>query len=131
VSGNENEPALDPVVQVALRNISDWTFEKRGRWYEYYKQPPMTLVDSSSRSYAIHTFKGLKHHGYAFDPQAVLHWCQDHGWPPDEAVLLSDYAAGVAAGIRYHTGPSPFGLLDIDELRRQASDGHKQRPGHA
>ena len=119
---DEPEPALHPIVQEALRKLWDWTFKKRGRWYEYYKQPPMTLLDPSSRSYAIHTFKGLKHHGYAFDPQAVLRWCQDNGWPPDEAVLLSDYAAGVTAGIRYHTHPSPFGLLDLDELRRRASD---------
>jgi len=122
----EDQPtlALDPIVQEALQDLWDWTFNAHGPWY--HRLPARkTLLDSSSRAYAIHTFKGLKHHGISFDPQAVLHWAQNHGWPPEEAVLLSDYAAGVAAGVRYHAG-SPFGLLELDDLRRRV---HEKRGG--
>jgi hypothetical protein len=62
-------------------------------------KPQRTLNDPNARAAAIHTFKHLKHHGYAFEPDLAHSWAIVHRWKPNDAQQLSEYAAGVSAAI--------------------------------
>lgn len=102
--GEPPTTALDPVVEEALVNLTTWVFRRRRIGVT---RAPRTLVDDSARSAAIHTFMHLRHHGYVVEPFEVRRWANANGWPSGQAQLLSDYAAGVYSGLRYHTTPDP------------------------
>jgi hypothetical protein len=83
-------------------------------------KPQRTLNDPNARAAAIHTFKHLKHHGYAFEPDLAHSWAIVHRWKPNDAQQLSEYAAGVSSGNRCHTGPDPIGRQATHRWRSQA-----------
>jgi hypothetical protein len=113
-------PVLDPVVVAALENLTSFVFRRRRIYSLRLEKRSKSLADPGARAGAVHTFKHLKYHGYSFDPGAVAHWAKAHGWTADDADELSNYAAGVLAGTRYHTRPDPFGMGAIDRWRAAA-----------
>jgi hypothetical protein len=114
-------PTLDPVAVEALKHLTAFVFRRRRIYNLRLEKRRKSLTDPGARAAAIHTFKHLKHHGYRFDPSGVFDWATEHGWPPAEAGELSDYAAGVIEGTRYHTDPDPIGRRAIDDWREAAS----------
>jgi hypothetical protein len=65
-------------------------------------------------------FKHLKYHGYRFDPADVRAWATANGWTINDVQQLGEYAAGILAGVRYHTAPDPFGRHAINYWRADA-----------
>jgi hypothetical protein len=142
--GSVQAPQLDPVVQEALKDITSWTYPRKRlfprqaplalrrllapylRKRGIYQggpapiKPQRSLNDPSAKAAAIHGFKHLKHHGYAFEPDLVRSWALNHRWQPNDADQLSEYASGVLNGKRYHSGPDPMGRQAIDRWRSLA-----------
>jgi hypothetical protein len=116
-SGPTNGPTLDPVVVQALENLTSFVYRRRRIQSLRLEKRSKSLAEPSARAGAVHTFKHLKHHGYSFDPTAVAVWAETHGWKADDVSDLSDYAAGVLGGKRYHTNPDPIGRTAIDRWR--------------
>jgi hypothetical protein len=114
------EVTLDPIIDAALHELTAWVFRSRRIYNLRLEKREKSLIDSGARDAAIHVFKHLKHHGYALEPREIRVWAIRHRWPSGEAQLLSDYAAGVEAGVRYHTGADPFGPWAFDEWRKAA-----------
>jgi hypothetical protein len=100
---------LEPVVEIALEWVSRFMFRPRKIYNLRRERREFHLTDPSARSAAIKVFKDLKHHGVPFSPHLVERWARAHGWDESDALLLRDYAAGVAAGATYHADPDPFG----------------------
>jgi hypothetical protein len=135
---------LDPVVKEALKDVTRWTYPRRRvlprqaplalrkLLAPYLRKrgihqggpalikPQRSLNDPSAKAAAIHAFKHLKHHGYVFEPDLVHSWAATHRWKPDDAQQLSEYAAGVGSGKRYHSHPDPIGRHAINRWRSQA-----------
>ena len=118
-SNAPNTRTLDPVVVEALTSITRWVYHRRGprlqdKFHRYH-----SLLERDSRSYAIATFKHLKHAGFDFPPFLVRRWALAHGWKEPDAQLLDDYAAGVVAGVQYHHH-DPVGRDAVDNWQRKA-----------
>ncbi len=121
---------LDPVVIEALRGLRSrvygrdrlWavivTWRSR-RWHPVEKRVK-DLTGGYARAATIHTFKHLKHHGYRWDVDQIRGWAATHRWKPQDVDRLTEYAAGVLAGTRYHTQPDPVGRLAIERWRARA-----------
>src|SRR5271154_4712126 len=99
----------DPVVLVAMRDVTAWVFAPHQRQVGNWRKPAQGMIDASSRAAVIHTLMHLTHNGRSIDPAELRAWAVAKGWPPDDADIMRDYAQGVVAGLRYHTGPDPFG----------------------
>ena len=121
-SATPEVPVLDPVVVQALENLTSFVFRRRRIYSLRLERRNKSLADPGALAGAVHTFKHLKHHGYSFDPVAVALWAKAHGWKANEADELSNYAAGVLVGRRYHTYPDPFGRTAIDRWRAETQD---------
>lgn len=109
---------LDPVVVVALESLAHWVYEM----HIPSQDPSETshnLLNPLARSAAILTFETLKRCGYSFPPVRVRRWAIANGWALEDAQLLDDYAAGVIAGVRYHTGGA--GISSVERLRQLAT----------
>jgi len=117
-------PVLDPVVQAALLDLTDWVYpplrERIRRRLGGQGRCERSLKNPSNRAAAIHMCKHLKHHGYNFPPDQLRDWALAHRWRAEDAQQLHDYAQGVLAGTRYHTAPDPFGMGAIDCWRETA-----------
>jgi hypothetical protein len=79
-----------------------------------------SLSDPGARAGAIHIFKHLKHHGFAWNPEDIHAWAVTHGFTAEDARRLAEYAQGVQAGTRYHAHPDPFGRHAIVYWRENA-----------
>jgi hypothetical protein len=132
------------VVQGALKDVTRWTYPRRQflprqvplalrkvlapylRKRGIYQggpapmKPKRSLNDPSAGAAAIHAFKHLKYHGYAFEPDLVHSWAVIHRWKPSDARQLSEFASGVARDKRYHSAPDPIGRQAIDRWRSRA-----------
>jgi hypothetical protein len=111
---------LDPVVEEALKDLQRFVYRRRRIYNLRLERRDKSMKDPGARAGAVHIFKHLRHHGYSFPPELVRTWALGHGWKPDDADALSEYAAGVAGGTRYHTQPDPFGRHAIIRWRESA-----------
>ena len=109
--GKTNVPELDPVVELAMRDLSSWVYRRRRIYNLRLERREKSLENQGARAAAIHTFKHLKHGGYPFEPDALQAWALAHHWKEADAAELNEYAAGVLSGTRYHTDPDPLGPL--------------------
>ena len=109
----EHGKTLDPVVEFAMRDLTTFVYRKRRMFIFRSERREKSLKDSAARAAAIHTFKHLKHGGYHFEPDGIQSWALAQHWKSADAAELSEYAAGVLAGTRYHTDPDPLGPLRI------------------
>lgn len=124
-----DQGALDPVVAAALADVTTFVCRRRRVQSLILERRDRSMRDPQARDVAIHVFRHLAHGGYEFNPSAVRNWARSHGWPDGDAWLLSDYALGVASGLRYHTGPDPFGSTRgaLDRWRNPASGSGEAR----
>jgi hypothetical protein len=106
---------LDRVVEAALQDLTTFVYRDRLR-------EAQGLDDPASRAGAIHLFKHLKHHGYAWDDEVVGLWAEAHAWTTADGATLAEYARGVREGVRYHTRPDPFGPHAIHRWRETAAE---------
>ena len=119
---------LDPVVEAALGDLTDFVFRDAPRAGD-------ALEEHSSRAGAVHLFKHLKHYGHRWDSDSVQAWALEHNWPESDAHTLADYARSVEEGVRYHTTPDPFGRhaylhwreQSVDRLSPDPRDAHESR----
>jgi hypothetical protein len=105
----QGKTELDPVVELAMRHLTSFVYRRRRIYNLRHERREKSLKDRGARSAAIHTFKHLKHGGYNFEPDDIQSWALAHRWKSADAAELSEYAAGVIAGTRYHTDPDPLG----------------------
>ena len=106
---------LDPVVEAALADLTDFVFRNDPREGE-------ALNEHNSQAGAVHLFKHLKYRGHRWGSEAVRVWALNHGWSAPDAEVLADYARGVEQGVRYHTTPDPFGRHAYRYWREAAND---------
>jgi hypothetical protein len=144
-SSNGDAERLDPVIVEALKQLRSLTYRRRRLisaasprvmtsrlsqaaevvWllaHARIENRKKSLSDPAARSGAIHIFKHLKHHGYAWNPEHVHAWAITHGFTAQDAQRLAEYAEGVQAGTRYHTQPDPFGRHAIVYWRQQGAE---------
>src|SRR6202035_2974489 len=91
-----------------MRDLTSFVYRRRRR---YNLRTERRFGDPGKRAAAIHTFKHLKHGGHHFEPEDIRSWALANSWKAADAADLSEYAAGVLAGTRYHTDPDPLGPL--------------------
>jgi hypothetical protein len=101
---------LDPVAIVALEQLQSYLMEMDHQGLAATRGTQPHLLNIHARSAAIWVFKHLLRLGHTFEPFLVKRWALSIGWNNANALLLRDYATGVMAGTRFHTGPDPFGL---------------------
>jgi hypothetical protein len=108
--GTYSFEGLDPVAILALDQLQSCLMgmDHQGLVATSGTQPD--LMNLHARSAAIWIFKHLLSQGHTFEPFFVERWALSIGWNNANALLLRDYATGVMAGTRFHTGPDPFGL---------------------
>jgi hypothetical protein len=111
----------DPVVLVAMRDVTAWVFSPHQRQLGNRRKPAQGMINSSSRAAVVHAFMRLTHNGRSLDPAELRAWALGNGWPPDDADLMRDYAQGVVAGLRHHTDPDPFGPLAYERWVAEAN----------
>ena len=109
--GKTGVPELDPVVELAMRDLTSFVYRRRRIYNLRLEKREKSIRDRGARAAAIHTFKHLKQGGYHFEPDATRSWALAHRWKAADAAELSEYAAGVLAGTRYQTDPDPLGPL--------------------
>ena len=107
----QGKTELDPVVELAMRDLTSFVYRRRRIYNLRLERREKSLKDRGARAAAIHTFKHLKHGGYNFEPDDIQSWALAHRWTSADAAELSEYAAGVIAGSRYHSDPDPLGPL--------------------
>lgn len=112
---------LDPVVVEAMKDLTAWVFRPHQRQLGSWRTHPKGMINSESRSAVIHTFKHLVHANHPLEPALLRAWALENHWPPDDAEIIRDYAEGVKAGVRYHTGPDPFGPPVLDRWVAKAT----------
>lgn len=125
MQGSYSFDGLDPVAVIALEELQTYLMEmdKTGLVSSRGTQPD--LLNIYSRSAAIWTFKHLLRQGHSFQPHLVERWALNNGWRNSSSLLLRDYAEGVIAGARFHTGPDPFGLRATKWSDESADDSMK------
>lgn len=100
---------VDPVVAVALEHLTRSVYRPLRISGLRLEERDLRVTDPHARTEVIHTLKTLHHYGHELVPHYLQRWALARGWAESDALLLRDYASGVVAGVRYATGPSPFG----------------------
>ena len=110
VQGSYSFAGLNPVALIALEELHEYLMEMDNQGLVCSRGSQPDLLNVNARSAAIWTFKHLLRLGHSFKPHLVERWALSIGWRNSNSLLLRDYAEGVIAGARFHTGPNPFGL---------------------
>jgi hypothetical protein len=112
---SEQGPQLSPEVLAALTDLTKWVYDSHVSSFLRPRQltTHFHLDDpkGSGRSATVGMFKHLKHFRVPWDPDLVVRWAEHHGWLASDLALLNEFATGVMAGTRFHTGPDPWGPI--------------------
>ena len=125
--GTYSFDGLDPVAIVALEQLQSYLMEMDRQGLVATRGTQPDLLNIHARSAAIWVFKHLLRLGHTFEPFLVERWALADGWNNANALLLRDYATGVMAGTRLHTGPDPFGLNAVQWCDRIAKANDELR----
>lgn len=122
--------SLHPVVEAALVDLTEFVFGAGllRRLTRTLFPLRRSVTARTAEAGEVHVFNHLRHWGYLFPASTVESWARSHGWSQGEARQLAAYAAGVAAGTRYHTAPDPFGRHAIDRWRSTAGERSEEGP---
>lgn len=104
-SGRAAAPQLDPIVESALRNLTQSVNLSTG------------ITHPSDRQAALDTFRVLSRNRIAYHPKDVRAWLVGKGgWEPKDADAVQNIAQGYLDGKRFRGGDKPYwgdGILDI------------------
>ena len=103
---------LSPEVIAALTDLTKWVYDSHVSSFLRPRQLTthfhLNDPNGSGRSATVGMFKHLKHFQVEWDPDLVVRWAERQGWLASDLALLNEFAIGVNAGTRYHTGPAPW-----------------------
>ncbi len=92
-------PLLDPVIEVAMRRLSDAVNHNNG------------LVQAYDKAYAVRTLQELVRCGHRYEVDALCAWALANGFTQREVEHLRDYATRALEGrsfrLRVGVGPQP------------------------
>lgn len=106
-SGGSEETATNPVVVAALESLTSRVNLSTG------------LGHPSDKASAVQMFKALKKAREDFDPEQVRAWAVRHGWHPEDARELGEFAQKVMEGRPVRGGKQKMWRDDIVAIWRE------------
>jgi hypothetical protein len=119
---SETGPQLSPEVRAALTDLTKWVYDS---YVSSFLHPRRLTThchlddpNGSGRSATVGMFKHLKHFRVPWNPDLVVRWAEYQGWLTSDLALLNEFAVGVKAGTRFHTGPDVWPRPTVESWLR-------------
>ncbi len=113
----ESEPLLSPVVEVAMRHLSNAVNHNNG------------LVQYYEKAYAVRTLQELVRAGYSYDVDNLCAWALGNGFTESEVKHLRDYGTRALEGrsfrLREQVGPGKDSVKRWEQEAQQLDSGAK------
>jgi hypothetical protein len=110
--GVDRGPQLLPEVLAAMTDLTKWVYDSHVSSFLRPRQLTTHFhlddPNGSGRAATVGLFKHLKRFQVLWEPELVVRWAEHQGWLESDVALLNEFASGVKAGIRFHTGPQPW-----------------------